>query len=286
VLRALIDVLPGAGLLRDGHRWLGLLAVPLAVLCGLGAAELARLAGGRTDDPGSGLDSASRWVTTRPGRSAGLEIAITLFVAALVIASMPDLAGGLAGRLRARHYPAEWAQARAVLDRSDDQARVLVLPWQPFRVFAWSGPAQVLDPAPRLLPRQSLVSDAVTVSGRQLPEEGLAARAIAIDLADGTLSDARLRALAVGWVLIERGTPGRLPALPAGWTTVLDGPELRLLRAPDPLPVAPRAGTARTVAVIGTQGVAGLLFLTGLVTSIGFRRPRNRQRNRRFSRSL
>ncbi|HST84759.1 MAG TPA: hypothetical protein VLL08_23675 [Kineosporiaceae bacterium] len=284
LLRTLIDVLPGAGILRDGHRWLALLAVPLAVLCGLGAPELARLAGGRADGPEPGVDSPGRPASARRGRSAGLEIGIALFAAALVIASMPDLPGGLAGRLRARHYPAEWAQARAVLDRSDDRARVLVLPWQPFRVFGWSGPDPVLDPAPRLLPRRSLVSDAVTVSGRQLPQEGLGARAIAADLTDGELSDAELRSLAVGWVVIERGTPGGLPVLPSGWTTVLDGPELSVLRAPGPLTVAPGAGEARMITVIGAQVAAGLLFLTGLLVLIVCRRP-DRRFSRRFSRS-
>ena len=251
VLRTLIDVLPGVGLLRDGHRWLGLPAVALAVLSGLGVSEIA---------------------ARRPARRAGtpgLRVGVALFAALLVVASMPDLAGGLAGRLRASQYPAQWAQTRAVLDRSDDRARVLVLPWQPFRVFSWSGPDPILDPAPRLLPRQSIVSDALTVSGQRLPEEGLGARAIAADLADNELSDGQLRSLAVGWVLIERGTPGRLPVLPSGWTTILDGPELSLLRAPEPLPAAPRAGTIRAVAVIGTQGAAGLLFLVGLSALVG-----------------
>ena len=311
VLRTMIDVLPGAGLLRDGHRWLGLPAVVLAVLCGLGVSELAgRLAGAGeattgpgagtaepgtgTADPGAGSagpgpGNAGQWPgsagpgagsagpgigTAGPGAGnagsgtgnagAGRRVGVALFAALLVVASIPDLAGGLAGSLRARHYPAQWAQIRVALDRFDDRGRVLVLPWQPFRVFSWSGPDPVLDPAPRLLPRQSIVSDALTVSGRRLPEEGLGARVIATDLADGELTDARLRSLAVGWVLIERGTPGRLPVLPAGWTPVLDGPELTLLRAPEPLPSAPRAGAARTVAVIGTQVAAGLLVVVGL----------------------
>jgi hypothetical protein len=248
VLRTLISTVPGAGLLRDGHRWLALLAVGLAVLCGLGVGELAARIPG--------------------GDGQGRRAAVAVFAALLVIASMPDLAGGLGGRLRARQYPADWAQARAALEQSDDRARVLVLPWQPFRVFGWSGPDQVLDPAPRLLPRQSIVSDALTVAGRRLPEEGLGARVIAADLVDGALSDSGLRSLAVGWVLIERRTPGRLPVLPAGWSAVVDGPELALLRAPEPLPAAPRAGAVRAVTVIGSQAAAGLLLLTGLGTFV------------------
>ena len=271
VLRALIGVLPGAGLLRDGHRWLGLPAIAVAVLGGLGGSELAAWAGGRRRGRQPGTDR----------RESARSVGVVLFIALLVVASMPDLAGGLAGRLRARTYPAQWAQARQALDHSDDRARVLVLPWQPFRVFGWSGPDAVLDPAPRLLPRQSIVSDALTVSGQRLPEEGLGARAIAADLSDGRLSAEQLRSLAVGWVLIERGTPGGLPTLPPGWTTVVDGPDLTLLRSPEPLPSAPRASTGRAVAVIGTQVVAGMLGVTGAVVLL---RPRHRWRRRRFAR--
>jgi hypothetical protein len=267
VLRTLIDVLPGAGLLRDGHRWLGLPAIALAVLCGLGASEISSWSvfSSRRGADEPAADAASRG----RGSEAGIRAAVAVFAALLIIASMPDLAGGLSGRLRAREFPAAWAQARAVLDESDDRARVLILPWQPFRVFAWSGPDPVLDPAPRLLPRQSIVSDALTVSGRRLPEEGLGARAIAADLVDSELSADGLRSLAVGWVLIERGTPGRLPILPPGWTTVLDGPELTLLRAPQPLPAAPKAGPVRAIAVLGTQSVAGILVLLGLAAFVG-----------------
>jgi hypothetical protein len=115
------------------------------------------------------------------------------------------------------------------------------------------------------MPRQSIVSDALTVSGRRLPEEGLGARAIAADLADGDLSAGQLRSLAVGWVLIERGTPGRIPTLPTGWITVLDGPDLLLLRAPGVLPSAPRPGPGRAIAVVGSQALAGSLLLAALL---------------------
>ena len=262
LLDRLTDLLPGAALLRDGHRWLALPAVLIAVLCGLGVSELAARVG------------RAEVVAEREVGGGLRAVGVVLFAALLLVASMPDLAGGLDGRLRARTYPAQWAQLRTVLDGSPDRARVLVLPWQPFRVFAWSGPDPVLDPAPRLLPRQSIVSDALTVSGRRLPEEGLGARAIAADLADGGLSAGTLRSLSIGWVLIERGTPGRLPALPAGWTTVLDGPQLTLVRAPGPLPAAPHPATGRAVGVIGGQLSAGLLWLAALLTlGVGRLRP-------------
>ena len=51
------------------------------------------------------------------------------------------LALGLGGGLQAWHSPPQWQAVRAQLDASPDTARVLVLPWQPFRTFAWSGGA-------------------------------------------------------------------------------------------------------------------------------------------------
>ena len=301
LLERLTGVVPGAALLRDGHRWLALPAVLIAVLCGLGVSELATRASPAQTSPGASpqpivgpqpeLAAGPKPVVGQPVSglqpAAGLQaqlgpklraIGVVLFAALLLIASMPDLAGGLDGRLRARHYPAQWAQLRTVLDASPDRARVLVLPWQPFRVFAWAGPDPVLDPAPRLLPRQSIVSDALTVSGHRLPEEGLGARAIAVDLTDGRLSADTLGSLSIGWVLVEHGTPGRLPALPPGWTAAIDGPQLTLLRAPGELPSAPHPSTARAIGVIGSQLVAGLLLLAALValtvTGLGSGRSR------------
>jgi hypothetical protein len=249
LLRVLVEAVPGAGLLRDGHRWLALPAVGAAVLAGLAVDGVARLARG-------GL----------AGTQAGPAAAV--LVALLAVATMPDLAGGLLGRLQARPYPADWAAARAVLDRSDDRARVLVLPWSAFRRFPWTGPDPVLDPAPRLLPRQAVVSDALRVGDARVPEEGEGARAAAAALRDGELSDAELRALDVGWVLVERTTPGESPGLPPDWRPAFAGPELELLRAPDPLPAAPRAATARAVGVLGAHLLAVALLLVAVTIAV------------------
>jgi hypothetical protein len=254
LLRELVATVPGAGLLRDGHRWLALPALGVAVLAGLAVDGVAR-----------------RW----PSRGGpGAAPAAALLVALLAVATMPDLTGGLLGRLSARHYPADWAAARAVLDRTadgtddrpDDRARVLVLPWSAFRLFPWTGPDPVLDPAPRLLPRQAVVSDALRVGDRRVAEEGAGARAVAAALGDGALSDAELRSLDIGWVLVERTTPGQVPTLPDTWRVAHSGAELELLRAPDPMPAAPRASAVRVAGVVGAHLLAaGLLVAAAAV---------------------
>jgi hypothetical protein len=106
-----------------------------------------------------------------------------------------------------------------------------------------------------------VVSDALRVGDARVGEEGPGARAAAAALRDGKLTDAELRSLDVGWVLVERTTRGAVPLLPDTWRPAFRGPELELLRAPDPLPEAPRASAARTVGVAGAH-VLALLVLT------------------------
>jgi hypothetical protein len=220
VLRLLVTRVPGGGLLRDGHRWLAWPALVLAVLAGHGAARLARAA-----------------VRRAPRLTAGSVAAPLVVVAAAVVAVAPDLAWGLHGRLSPVAYPAGFGAARAALDAGADTDRVLVLPWQPFRRFAWARSVPVLDPAPRLLPRAVLADDALPVGSRRLPAEGAGARAVTAALADGSLDAAELSALGVGWVLVEAGTPGGLPALPAPAAVAVRTPDLALLRYPGARPV-------------------------------------------------
>ena len=266
LLAGLVRAVPAAGLLRDGHRWLAWPALAVAVLAGYAADRVATLL------------ARSRMPTAADPRSgAALGVATAVLLAGLTMAAVPDLFGGLAGRLAARHYPADWSAARQVLDRQPDRARLLVLPWQPFRRFDWTGGTTVLDPAPRHLPREAVVSDALTVGGRTLPQEGRLARQVTAALADGRLTEPELRAAGIGWVLVERGTPGAVPLLP-GLEPLVDGPDLTLGRLPGSLPEPAPAGAARRVLVVGALLLppvgAGLLGLLAITCGIRSRRGR------------
>ncbi len=266
LLRLLVTHVPGGGLLRDGHRWLAWPAILVAVLAGHGAARLARAAARRL-----------------PRVTAGSVAAPLVAVAAAVVAVAPDLAWGLQGRLAPVAYPAGYAEARAVLDAAGDRDRVLVLPWQPFRRFAWAHSVPVLDPAPRLLPRAVLADDALPVGSRRLPAEGAGARAVTAALADGSLDAAELSALGVGWVLVETGTPGELPGLPAPAAVAVRTPDVELLRyaAGGPVPAPP---ALRRLAVTGAHLLlAGAVLVAG--AGLAARHARRGLRGRRAARA-
>jgi hypothetical protein len=86
-------------------------------------------------------------------------------------------------------------------------AEVAVLPADTMRRFAWSGSAPVLDPLPRWLRADVLTTGDLTISGTTILGEGNRARAVQRLLLAGADPEAVRRA-GVGWLVIERGTPG------------------------------------------------------------------------------
>src|SRR5262249_25650303 len=132
--RALARLLPASVAMRDSHRWLALLALPVAV--GFGAA-----------------------VDALANRAAG--VAALALLAPLAI--NPGLAWGLAGGLHPVRYPPDWSAARAAVAADPEPGAVLALPWTPLRSYPWAGPLPVWLPAQRLFDRPALWSDTVQV---------------------------------------------------------------------------------------------------------------------------
>jgi hypothetical protein len=171
----LAEVLPGAGVLRDGARLL-LLCVPLLVL-------LVALA----------VDDAARRLGTV--RLPAPAVVVLLGVLVLwPVTVLPDAALGVAGRLDAVEYPSSYAGARAALEEAAPDGDVLVLPLSSYRAPDWNDGRPVLDPLPRVLvpvpvASDDLVVDDVTVAGEDprvrdarvaLAELDPAARAVAL----------------------------------------------------------------------------------------------------------
>jgi hypothetical protein len=181
VLGAVVDAVPGLGVLRDGQKWVAL-AVPGYTLAGAGAVvTLHRLA--------------------RPLKPGATALACCL---ALILA-LPDLAWGVWDKVSPVHYPHGWTAAAAAIN--SDPKTVSVLPAGTMRLFAWSGPAPVLDPLPRWLRADVLTTGDLAISGVIVPGEGNHARAVQGLLLAGAAPPALAQA-GVGWLVVESGTAG------------------------------------------------------------------------------
>jgi hypothetical protein len=105
-----------------------------------------------------------------------------------------------------------------------------VLPAGIMRRFTWSGPAPVLDPLPRWVRADVLMTGDLTVSGEIVLGEGDHAREVQRMLLDG-VAPAKLADMGVGWLVIESSAGGdmgsaartleRLPAMHRGGDLVL-----------------------------------------------------------------
>jgi hypothetical protein len=251
-----VEHVPGAGLLRDGTKFLAWYSLALAPAAALGAARLA--------------SSVTRW-------SGGLVSATVVVgtAAVLPLAALPDLAWGVAGRLSPVQYPLGWNDVRDALQREPAAGALVVLPYQPYRSFDWNDRRTVLDPLPRYVGVETVVPDTLTVGGRRLAGEDPRAEAAAEAL-DAPDPAARLRRLGVGWVAVEHGTPGIIPAgLLDDLEPVVRGGDLDLYRVRgDPAPwraVPPRAPVliAHLTALAATAG--SVAWLTAA------KRTRNRE---------
>lgn len=181
-LSAVVDSVPGLGVLRDGQKWVAL-AVPGYAVAGAGAVVTLR-----------------QWV--RPAATA-------LVCCLALVLALPDLAWGVWGKVSPVHYPSGWAAVAAAIN--DRPGAVAVLPAGTMRLFSWSGPAPVLDPLPRWVRADVLTTGDLAISGAVVPGEGTHARAVQGLLLGGSDPGA-LAASGVGWLVVESGTAGDMGA--------------------------------------------------------------------------
>jgi hypothetical protein len=188
MLRALVDAVPGFGVLRDGQKWVAL-AVPGYALAGAGAVVTLR-----------------RWLGP-PGPLRSLAPALACCLA--LILALPDLAWGVWGKVSPVHYPPGWAAVAAAINANPQT--VAVLPAGTMRRFSWSGPAPVLDPLPRWLRADVLITGDLAISGVVVPGEGNHARAVQQLLLAGP-DPAALPPAGVGWLVVESDSAGDMGA--------------------------------------------------------------------------
>ncbi|MGY2006747.1 hypothetical protein ACW9HC_07170 [Nocardia gipuzkoensis] len=268
-LEWLVAHVPGAGLLRDTQKYVAL-AVPAYALCAAAGCTVAarRLSSAPVDRP----------TTAHPAVTS----AIAAVGVALLVLPLYDLAWGAGGAVRAVHYPAGWQR---VTERIDGPGDVAVLPGGMFRKFRYSGPAPVLDPAPRMLPNDVLQTGELPVRGRTVSGEGARAGKVeALLLQGGSAPD--LARLGVGWVLVERTTPGPLGASATTLAQLersYEDADLALYRVPGV--VEPRGSMTAQRSVIATAHLLwGALLVASPLVVLGIR-ARSRTRTRRWNRA-
>jgi hypothetical protein len=233
VLAWTVETVPGAGLLRDGHKFL----VPYALLLGLGLAVGAERLAERFAAPRSRI--------------------VLVAVAVLPMAVMPDLAGGGGGALRPVAYPDDWARvARIVGERPGE---VLSLPLSEYRAYAWNRGRVVIDPAPRYLPADVLTDDRLRVGTVVLDGENQRIARVR-DVLDG---GGPVATTGVAWVLVQRGAGGSVPSTAlTGLRAVYSGQYLDLYENPgmhDPPPPHPRRWL-----ILAAYVLAGALTIVAL----------------------
>jgi hypothetical protein len=258
-LQAVVESVPGGGLLRDAQKWVAWWMLPLAVLAALGTRRLAALA--------------------RRHLGSGPAAAIVGTALLLPVVAVPDLAWGVGGRLQPVDWPAAWQQVRDALADDPAPGDVLALPAGVYRGFAWNDGRPQLDPAARWLSRTVVADDTLVVGQRTVSGEDPRARAGL--RAAGRPSE--LAGLGIGWVLVEHGTPG--PPVPAEVTALpvaVDTPELTLYRVPG-ADRGPRAAPVRVGAVVAAHVVAlgavswALLCTAFRSSTVPLRRPPSRK---------
>jgi len=181
-LGAVVDAVPGFGVLRDGQKWVAL-AVPGYTVAGAGAVVTLR-----------------RWL--RP-------LATALVCCLALILALPDLAWGVWGKVSSVQYPPGWAAVAAAIN--GQPRAVAVLPAGTMRRFAWSGPAPVLDPLPRWVRADVLATGDLIISGVVVAGEGNHARAVQELLLTGP-DPAALAPAGVGWLVLESDSAGEMGA--------------------------------------------------------------------------
>ncbi|MDP3890672.1 MAG: hypothetical protein Q8Q44_05535, partial [Nocardioides sp.] len=208
----LVATVPGAGLLRDGSRFLALAAPALVVMSSAGVAVI--------------------WQRVPTQATVRVSVATAFLLAP--VALLPDATWGVASRLDAVTYPSSYAEAREVVARAVKEVPgdVLLLPASSYRQPAWNGGQKVLDPLGRYLTPDYVASDVLVVSGVVVAGEDARARDAVTALEAQTPEGraAALGRLGIAVIVIDREAPGETPDI--GGEVLLESPELVVVALP------------------------------------------------------
>jgi hypothetical protein len=239
--QAVVEALPGLGVLRDAQKWVAL-AMP-----------------GYTLAAAAAVMTLTKW---RPGIRPAVAAAACC---AAVIVVLPDLVWGVWGKVTAVRYPEGWSAVAQLINA--DPRTVAVLPADAMRQFPWAGQAPVLDPLPRWVQADVLTTGDLTISGETVLGEGGRARAVQNLLLSGA-DPALLARAGIGWVVLESGSSGEfgsaastLDRLPVAY----QDSEMTLYRVGSK---TPRAGLHQRAAVLAGHAVWLAVLLVGAAGTV------------------
>jgi hypothetical protein len=233
-LRWAIAHIPGAGLLRDSQTYAAWWALALAI-------GFAR-----------GVQVASKYLTNR--------IALITIATLLPVMTLPDLAWAGLHRLETVRYPSDWTSVAQFLEQDRQTGALVTLPLAAERHFPWNDNRTLLDPAPRFLPRTTIVEETATPDGRPVTGKDARTQEVRRTIEENE----NLATAGVGWVLVEHNTPGRVdPAVLERLEPVWRGAWLTLYRVPGMI-ARPPPGPTR-LPVLGGDFIAGTLVLGALL---------------------
>ncbi len=253
LVRALVESVPGAGLLRDSQKFVA----PLAVLAAVAAAVIAHTA----------VRAASRY-----GVEAALSVA--LLAVPLPVVLLPDGATTVWRTVDPVTYPSGLEAVDALLDDAG-AGDVATLPWRSYRGFAWGNGETSSDPAVRWFDRTVLVSDDLQVGSQLVRGEDLRARALGASLAQRPVVDA-LAENGVAWALVYRDDPAYSDLDLLGLDEVYADDDLALYRVPGVPDVAggDPPGAATHAVVVCVDLLALVTVMVGFIFAM--RRVRKR----------
>lgn len=245
VVEQVVEAVPGGGLLRDGSRYLALLAPLQAVLFGLGVGRLAVLV-----------------------KKAGPRGAVAAVAIVLPLVAMPDLAWGATGALKPADYPSSWAEARLAIERAPQEGAIAVVPFTAYRAPDWNGGRPVLDPAGRFFDRTTVVSDELVISGRAIAGEDPRARRVGRILGGDAVAYGLARE-GIGFVVYEAdaGDSGINPLERAGLDRIFARTGVQVYAIPD---ARLRAPGMRQIVVVSIAWSLALGAVAGWV-ALGIR---------------
>ena len=254
LMQTLVLHVPGAGLLRDGHKFVAGWALVVALAAGFAA------------------EAGSAALAVRDRRLA--RVALLVVLVAWPVAVLPGLAFGDSGRWRSVDYPPTMLSTAETLDEAPHGA-VAVFPWTYYRRYAWNDNRIVLDPWQRLIARRTLLNDDLPLAQRTVQGEDPDAQAVSDALGTGRDLVATLRGLGVRYVLVLTDQPRVEPALSTleQEKVVVESPAQRVY---DLGPVSD--GSHRVTAAGWWVGLAGAgVVLVWRMADIGFRMRRRKR---------